>query len=156
MSTRSTIGIRLEDGKVRSIYCHWEGYPSHQKPLLKHYTSKEKVEALIELGALSLLGEEIGVEHPFDAVIDYKRHQDDSAAQIKYMTEVQKKYNKKYGKMCRFYNRDRGDKWEHFEPETHASIDEWKRSRRDGWCKHAYLFNPKTGKWVHYNLTKIW
>jgi len=27
MSTRSRIAVELEDGKVLSVYCHWDGYP---------------------------------------------------------------------------------------------------------------------------------
>lgn len=25
MSTRSRIGIEMPDGKIKSIYCHWDG-----------------------------------------------------------------------------------------------------------------------------------
>ena len=48
MATRSKIAIEDQDGTVRSIYCHWDGYPSHHGPiLLEHYTTQEKVESLI-------------------------------------------------------------------------------------------------------------
>ena len=71
MGTRSKIAIEDQDGKVRSIYCHWDGYPSHHGPiLLEHYTTQEKVESLIELGAISSLAQETeipeGVDHSFD------------------------------------------------------------------------------------------
>ena len=71
MGTRSKIAIEDQDGKVRSIYCHWDGYPSHHGPiLLEHYTTQEKVESLIELGAISSLAQETeipeGVAHSFD------------------------------------------------------------------------------------------
>lgn len=50
MSTRSTIGIK-ENGIIRSIYCHWDGYPENNgKILYEHYNSKEKVEELLRLG----------------------------------------------------------------------------------------------------------
>lgn len=71
MSTRSRIGIQLEDGRYKSIYCHWDGYPEHQLPLLnKNYNELEKVEALLNLGDISVLGELISPddkkEHSFD------------------------------------------------------------------------------------------
>ena len=60
MATRSRIGIENEDGTVSSIYCHWDGYVSHHGPLLHtHYTDREKVKALIELGSISVLAQEV-------------------------------------------------------------------------------------------------
>jgi hypothetical protein len=56
MATRSRIGIENEDGTVSSVYCHWDGYPSHNGDLLvKHYSDRENVEALISLGSISSL-----------------------------------------------------------------------------------------------------
>jgi hypothetical protein len=56
MATRSRIGIENEDGTVSSVYCHWDGYPSHNGDLLvKHYSDRENVEALIALGSISSL-----------------------------------------------------------------------------------------------------
>ena len=57
MATRSRIAIENQDGKVKSIYCHWDGYLSGVgKTLFNHY-DKEKLEKLIELGDISSLGE---------------------------------------------------------------------------------------------------
>lgn len=68
MATRSRIGLQLPDGTIRSIYTHWDGYPRHHGPiLLKHYSSFNKVKELIDLGNLSVLAPEIGVEQDFDA-----------------------------------------------------------------------------------------
>lgn len=73
MATRSRIGIETESGEVKSIYCHWDGYPEHNgKILVNHYTDRAKVEALIELGDISTLAESIkkpkghSFENPFD------------------------------------------------------------------------------------------
>ena len=56
MATRSRIGIELPGGKVKSVYCHWDGYPSHRIPLLlEHYSERAKVEQLIELGSICSL-----------------------------------------------------------------------------------------------------
>lgn len=66
MGTRSRIGILEPDGTVTSIYCHWDGYVAHHGPILQgHYTTEEKVRALMTLGDISILGEELGVKHDF-------------------------------------------------------------------------------------------
>ena len=71
MGTRGRIGVLRDDGKVASIYCHWDSYPSGVgDTLFKHYTDKAKVEKLIALGDISSLGEKVdipeGVSHSFN------------------------------------------------------------------------------------------
>ena len=56
MATRSAIGYRKLDGSVRAVYCHWDGYPQHQLPILEeHYNGIRKVQALIRPGSMSSL-----------------------------------------------------------------------------------------------------
>jgi hypothetical protein len=56
MSTRSRIAIENQNGSVKSIYCHFDGYLSGVGRTLKeYYTTQAKVEALIELGDISAL-----------------------------------------------------------------------------------------------------
>jgi len=60
MSTRSRIGIENGDGTVTSVYCHFDGYFSGVgTELRENYKDSEKVEALIALGDLSILGSTI-------------------------------------------------------------------------------------------------
>lgn len=60
MSTRSRINYVQEDGTYKSIYCHFDGYPSHNGYILyKHYTTLESVKALVELGDMSSLAETV-------------------------------------------------------------------------------------------------
>lgn len=83
MATRSAIGIELEDGSVRAVYCHWDGYPEYNgKILRKFYNDRAKVLALLENGDLSSLGIELGSKHDF--------------------MEADRKH-------CTFYARDRGE-----------------------------------------------
>ena len=35
MATRSTIGYETQDGGYVGVYCHYEGYPDHQGPILE-------------------------------------------------------------------------------------------------------------------------
>lgn len=71
MATRSRIAIEDQDGTVRSIYCHWDGYPEYNGVVLKeNYQTQEKVEQLIALGSISslkpLVAPPEGATHTFD------------------------------------------------------------------------------------------
>ena len=57
MSTRSNIlTIDQNTGKVRSIYCHWDGYiENNGKILFENYTWAKEVRALIDQGGISSL-----------------------------------------------------------------------------------------------------
>ena len=71
MSTRSNIAKVNDNGTVSVIYCHYDGYVNGVgKILAEHYTDEAKVDELIELGDLSILGKEIGEKHDFDATIN--------------------------------------------------------------------------------------
>lgn len=63
MATRSSISIvseRTENGKGKTIYSHWDGYPSHNgRILLEHYQDPKKIKALIKLGDISILAENV-------------------------------------------------------------------------------------------------
>jgi hypothetical protein len=58
MGTRSTIGIKSEDGTVKAIYCHWDGYPAGVGlGLIDNYNTPQQVTELINLGGFSSLME---------------------------------------------------------------------------------------------------
>ena len=58
MATRSLIGIKLDNEIVKIIYCHWDGYPTHNgKLLIENYNSPATITELMELGDLSTLAE---------------------------------------------------------------------------------------------------
>jgi len=74
MSTNSAIAMKQEDGSIKSVYCHWDGYPSNQYPILVNgYGTTEFVDELIKLGNISNL------EYSVDSTIFYgrDRHEDD-------------------------------------------------------------------------------
>jgi len=67
MATRSNIAYKTAEGKIRSVYCHWDGYPAHNGEMLRrYYTDQSKIEALIELGSISSLAAELGEKQDFD------------------------------------------------------------------------------------------
>jgi len=59
MSTRSHIAIKNADGTVRSIYHHWDGYlEGVGAVLLEHYTTEDRINKLLDLGDMSMIGSE--------------------------------------------------------------------------------------------------
>jgi hypothetical protein len=56
MSTRSRIGIELQNGSIVSAYCHWDGYPEFNGvKLVEHFNSYDAATALIDGGDISSL-----------------------------------------------------------------------------------------------------
>ena len=92
MATRSRIAIESKDGRVKSIYAHWDGYPEHNgKILFEHYQDKDKLTKLIELGSISSLAPEVETDQPhtFDnpaegVVVAYGRDRGEEDVEFKY------------------------------------------------------------------------
>jgi hypothetical protein len=73
MSTRSSIALLNEDGSVSQIYCHFDGYPEGVGLTLRQfYDTRDKVEALINLGNISSLKPSIEKPpgHTFETPVD--------------------------------------------------------------------------------------
>ena len=121
MATRSRIGMEMKDGSVKSIYCHWDGYPSHNGRILQeNYQDRDKVTALIELGDISSLAEEVVPTGPHS-------------------------FNDPQGGVVVAYHRDRGE--ELCGPRKDRSVDEFVRSDVE---EYGYLFTQE-GEWVVVN-----
>ena len=66
MATRSNIAMKTKEGKIVSVYCHWDGYVANNgRILLENYANIDKIEALVALGSISSLGEQIGEQQDF-------------------------------------------------------------------------------------------
>ena len=125
MGTRSTIAMKTPEGKVRAIYCHWDGYVSgNGKILLENYTTPAKVKALIDLGDISSLKPEIGEQHTFEK----HQEQPELAAMFDNWTLA--------------YCRDRGEAWTNTAPQTFDTIGEWADDFDMG-VEYIYLFDGK-------------
>jgi hypothetical protein len=97
MATRSTIALEFADGTIGQVYCHWDGYLSHNgKILVESYQDPFKVRELIDQGDISSLAPEIGIKHPFDNPASFG-------------TPEYQAYKDQYSNMCKFYMRDRGE-----------------------------------------------
>ena len=93
MGTRSRIGVMHGD-KLKSVYCHWDGYLSHNGRILQDHYDSAKANHLVSLGDVSSLRPEIGVVHPFSTW-----DTDMSPAE----------YDAQFANMTTFYGRDRGE-----------------------------------------------
>jgi hypothetical protein len=120
MATRSRIGIVKENGTIESIYCHWDGYPSHNgRILLENYTDRSKVLELIGLGDLSSLGENVhpdpALPHTFDdpqdkVCVSYKRDRSEKGCDSKTHIHLVNLMSAA-GEFCEFIYIFEGDRW---------------------------------------------
>jgi hypothetical protein len=126
MSTRSTISLQLDNDEYKTIYCHSDGYLTHNGAmLLDHYNTKEKVEELLNLGDLSCLGPKVNPDPSKPHSFEFEQRQFD---------------------VCVAYGRDRG------ESNTQSKILTLKEMFNETWIEYFYIFT-KDGKWKYYDYT---
>ena len=118
MGTRSDIIVKLANGQWKRIYCHWDGYLSHNgKILFEHYNSQKKAEALVKHGDLSSLDEKCSKPHGHS-------------------------FDFRVNGYCVYYGRDRGEK--NTEGHTGASLESvWPSA--DTWTEFTYIWDGE--KW---------
>ena len=118
MATRSYIGIRNLNDTVDYIYCHYDGYPSHNGRILtENYTTLDKVKELLALGDLSILGPEIGEQQDFN---NRETHNNN---------------------WCLAYGRDRG------EQRVEVKNDQFESVIKDGGVDYVYIFDYIKYQW---------
>ena len=79
MSTRANIGIKLDNGQYKMIYCHYDGYPEHVgKVLCGYHDSFENVQNLIESYAIRSFDENGSVDFFDDGEAEYYNSIDDA------------------------------------------------------------------------------
>lgn len=135
MATRSAIGI-MHGNNCKMVYCHWDGYLSHNgKILLENYDSP-KTNHLVALGNLSSLGTSLGEKHPFS---EFELDQNDPEYDAKV---AQIKKAKELG-WCTFYGRDRG------ETDTEYKVFDNFVAARDYYqdCGCEYIYIMRDGEW---------
>ena len=78
MGTRSAIGYKLPNGKIRAKYCHWDGYVEGGvgQTLQESYQAAFKIGRMVELGDMSELAAEI------DDCVFYGRDKGDSPRDV--------------------------------------------------------------------------
>lgn len=123
-STRSRIGIMDKNGKIKSIYCHFDGYLQGVGQILKkYYKDPQKVKQLIDLGDISILDKEIGTKHDFN-----NPPKDEVTA----------------------YGRDRGEK--NVKPKIDKDFDEFIKTTDSSDGEYGYIFDLKDKKWKYFKM----
>ena len=126
MSTRSMILKEQEDGSYLGIYCHSDGYLTHNGAMLiDHYNSREMVDKLISLGDLSYL-----------------------APKIEPNENETHTFEKPQKGVCIFYGRDRG------ESETQATDVTLEELNTDPWIEYTYVFRLDD-KWRYFEYGRL-
>ena len=128
MGTRSRIGVMHGD-KVKSVYCHWDGYLSHNGAILQEHYDSAKANQLVAMGDMSSLGRVIGEAHPFSP---------HTSAEDKALYEAAREAG-----YCTFYARDRGETGTEFKV-AHTFEEFFEQA--DG-CGAEYYYIMKDGVW---------
>lgn len=140
MSTRSLIFKKYEDGTFKGIYCHNDGYIDYNGNILYFYYNKpDRINRLIELGDLSVLGtyieplkEGIHKHFTFDSKKDF----------IEYNFSEEHSFDNPQEDVCVAYARDRG---EELHISTATTKDELRQIFKESWCDYIYVFD--NNKW---------
>jgi hypothetical protein len=125
MATRSLILREKEEGEYEALYCHSDGYLTHNGAiLLDHYSERERVDELFKRGDLSYLA----------PIMDPEK--------TKYHS-----YDNPCSNVCVFYGRDRGYNAEDTAPFkcTLEEID------KDPLIEYAYIFD-KNNTWKYFEV----
>jgi len=137
MGTRSRIGVMHGDN-CKSVYCHWDGYLSHNGAILQEHYDSSKANNLVALGDLSSLKSKIGEKHEFSNPNAYGSAECEA-------------WNKNFGDMSTFYARDRGEKDVDFR--VSQSFDEF-LELVDG-CGAEYFYIMRDGIWYCGSLYAV-
>jgi hypothetical protein len=119
----------MHGDKCKSIYCHWDGYLSHNGKILQEHYDSAKANHLVAMGDLSSLRKDIGEKHAFSQF----ELRAEEVAGFKLLTE----------NMCTFYGRDRGEKDTEFQ--VAQTFDEFIEQCDD--CAAEYYYINKDGVW---------
>jgi len=113
MGTRSAIGYKTPEGKVRAKYSHYDGYVAGVgRTLVNSYQEARKIAQMVELGDQSILAEEIfpmpGSGHSFETpeegvTIFYGRDRGESDTDAQDFDTVQEFVEYYTGSGCEYF-----------------------------------------------------
>lgn len=126
MSTRSNIAIKRKNGTYEKIYCHSDGYLEYNGVILDmFYKNIEKINNLLDLGDISVLGTRVNpdpsVHHGFD-------------------------YNERQEGVTVAYGRDRKETG--IDKKVYQDEEKFIKSFKDTWCEYVYLYDEKSEEWL--------
>ena len=121
MGTRSAIGYKTPEGKIRAKYSHYDGYPAYTgKMLQEHYQEARKIAQMVELGDQSFLEKEI------------------------FPTDKTHSFNTPQEGVTIFYGRDRGET--RVDAQEFDTVQEFVEYYTGAGCEYFYLHTA--GGWI--------
>jgi hypothetical protein len=136
----------MHGDKVKSVYCHWDGYLSHNGAILQEHYDSSLANNLVAMGDMSSLGRVIGEAHPFSQFVsdteEFKALPEAEQERIKAETTALYEAAREAG-YCTFYNRDRGETGTEFQV-AHTFEEFFKQAEG---CGAEYYYIMKDGVW---------
>jgi hypothetical protein len=130
MSTRSNISIKRKDGTYDKIYCHSDGYLEYNGRILDmFYKDEEKINNLINLGDISLLGFRVNPDPTIIHSFEYDERQEGVTVA---------------------YGRDRNES--NVDKKTYQNEKAFLDSFKDTWCEYVYLYDEENKKWLYSEI----
>jgi len=120
MGTRSAIGYKTPEGKVRAKYSHYDGYPAYTgKMLQEHYQEARKIAQMVELGDQSFIAPNVfptDKSHSFntpqeDVIVFYGRDRGESNVDAKDFDTVQEFVDYYEGAGCEYFYLHTANGW---------------------------------------------
>ena len=119
MGTRSAIGYKTPQGKIRAKYSHYDGYPAYTGAILtEHFQEARKIAQMVELGDQSFLEKEIFPTgaHSFDApeegcTIFYGRDRGETGVDAQEFETVQEFVEYYEGAGCEYFYLHTANGW---------------------------------------------
>ena len=123
MGTRSAIGYKTPQGKIRAKYSHYDGYVAGVgKTLVEHYQQARKIAQMVELGDQSFMAPEI------------------------FPTDQSHSFNTPQEGVTVFYGRDRGES--NVDAQEFDTVEEFVEYYASAGCEYFYL-HTSAGWIVH-------
>ncbi|MCC8073842.1 MAG: hypothetical protein LIO62_06940 [Clostridiales bacterium] len=124
MSTRSLIAKKIGEDKYLTIYCHSDGYLTHNGALLIDcYNTPDKVDELLALGDISYLAERLEPDPSLPHSFDYDKRQEG---------------------VTLAYGRDRGEAGTQAREVAFADLDD-----KNNLTEYVYIFDDND-KWKYF------
>jgi hypothetical protein len=124
MGTRSAIGYKTPEGKIRAKYSHYDGYVAGAgKTLQEHYQEARKIAQMVELGDQSYMDKEI---FPVGKTHSFETPEEDCTI---------------------FYGRDRGET--RTDAQEFDTVQEFVEYYTDSGCEYFYLHTA--AGWIVHN-----
>lgn len=121
MGTRSAIGYKTPEGKIRAKYSHYDGYPAYTGAILQeHFQEARKIAQMVELGDQSFIAPNV---FPTDKTHSFNTPQDDVIV---------------------FYGRDRGES--NVEAQDFDTVQDFVDYYASAGCEYFYLHT--TNGWI--------